>query len=108
MPQPHLTFHRPGATIATGRGGRSGTRVCHMMTTQTRRVLIGGTCALLFSLAAGTATAQKTLYVAAYGGSFEQVMRKEVFPPFEKQHGVRIEYVAGNSTDNLAKMQAQK
>ena len=79
-----------------------------MMTTQTRRLLIAGTSALLLALAAGTAVAQKTLYVAAYGGSFEQTMRKEVFPPFEQQHGVTIEYVAGNSTDNLARLQAQK
>jgi len=50
----------------------------------------------------------KTLYVAAYGGSFEQTMRKQVFPPFEQKYGVKIEYVAGNSTDNLAKLQAQK
>ena len=50
----------------------------------------------------------KTLYVAAYGGSFEQTMRKEVIPPFEKKYGLKIEYVAGNSTDTLAKLQAQK
>jgi putative spermidine/putrescine transport system substrate-binding protein len=50
----------------------------------------------------------KTLYVGAYGGSFEQVMRQQVFPPFEKKYGVRIEYVSGNSTDTLAKLQAQK
>src|SRR3954452_8042200 len=50
----------------------------------------------------------KTLYVAAYGGSFEQTMRKEVIPPFEKKYGPKIEYVAGNSTDTLAKLQAQK
>lgn len=57
----------------------------------------------------GTAQAQqKTLYVAAYGGSFEQTMRKEIIPGFEKQYGVKVEYVAGNSTDNLAKLQAQK
>ncbi|MBP2296988.1 ABC transporter substrate-binding protein [Azospirillum rugosum] len=57
----------------------------------------------------GTAQAQqKTLYVAAYGGSFEQTMRKDVIPPFEQKTGVKIEYVAGNSTDNLAKLQAQK
>ena len=47
-----------------------------MMTMQTRRLLIAGTSALLFALAGGTAVAQKTLYVAAYGGSFEQTMRK--------------------------------
>ena len=57
----------------------------------------------------GTAQAQqKTLYVAAYGGSFEQTMRKDVIPAFEQKTGVKIEYVAGNSTDNLAKLQAQK
>ncbi|MCW5234969.1 ABC transporter substrate-binding protein [Verminephrobacter eiseniae] len=58
---------------------------------------------------AGSAFAQqKTLYVAGYGGSFEQMMRKEVIPDFEKQARLRIEYVAGNSTDTLAKLQAQK
>ena len=60
-------------------------------------------------LAATSAFAQsKTLTVAAYGGSWEQTLRKEVFPAFEKKHGVKVEYVAGNSTDTLAKLQAQK
>ena len=60
-------------------------------------------------LAATSALAQpKTLTVAAYGGSWEQTMRKEVIPAFEKKHGVKVEYVAGNSTDTLAKLQAQK
>lgn len=63
----------------------------------------------LTAVLAGPARAEdKTLYVAAYGGSFEQTMRKEIFPPFAQKHGVQIEYVAGNSTDNLAKLQAQK
>lgn len=35
-------------------------------------------------------------------------MRKEIIPAFEKQHNVKVEYVAGNSTDTLAKLQAQK
>jgi putative spermidine/putrescine transport system substrate-binding protein len=51
---------------------------------------------------------QKTLTVAAYGGVWEQDMREKVFPDFEKKFGVKVEYVAGNSTDTLAKMQAQK
>ena len=70
---------------------------------------------ITFMLVASTALAgsvafaqQKTLYVAGYGGSYEQVMRKEVIPAFEKQANVKIEYVAGNSTDTLAKLQAQK
>src|SRR4051794_5641350 len=54
------------------------------------------------------AAQQKTMYVAAYGGSFEQAMRKAIIPPFEQKHGVKVEYVAGNSTDNLAKLQAQR
>jgi putative spermidine/putrescine transport system substrate-binding protein len=67
------------------------------------------TTALAGAMLAGVADAQaKTLYVAAYGGSFEDVMRKQVFPPFEKKYRVTVEYVAGNSTDNLAKLQAQK
>ena len=57
---------------------------------------------------APVAAEQTTLTVAGYGGSFEQTLRKSVFPPFETKHGVRIDYVAGNSTDTLAKLQAQK
>jgi putative spermidine/putrescine transport system substrate-binding protein len=51
---------------------------------------------------------QKTMFLAAFGGSYEQHMRKEIIPAFEKLAGVKIEYVAGNSTDTLAKLQAQK
>ena len=65
--------------------------------------------AAALALFAGPALAQsKTLTVAAYGGVWDQHLRKEVFPDFEKKHGVKIDYVAGNSTDTLAKLQAQK
>ena len=37
----------------------------------------------------GNAAAQK-LVVAGYGGSFEDIMRKDIFPPFAKQHGVEL------------------
>src|SRR5215212_5284802 len=63
--------------------------------------------ALVVSAAPATAQ-QKTLYVAGYGGSFEKTMRDEVISEFEKKHGVKVEYIAGNSTDTLAKLQAQK
>ena len=33
---------------------------------------------------------------------------RTIIPAFEKKHGVKVEYVAGNSTDTLAKLQAQK
>jgi putative spermidine/putrescine transport system substrate-binding protein len=67
-----------------------------------------GTAALLMLLAAPALAQSKTLVVASYGGSWEQEMRKHVIPDFEAKHGVKVEYVAGNSTDTLAKLQAQK
>src|SRR5438128_5864950 len=67
------------------------------------------TAALFVAAAAAPALAQpKSLVVAGYGGSWEQQLRKDVFPAFEQKHGVKIEYTAGNSTDTLAKLQAQK
>jgi putative spermidine/putrescine transport system substrate-binding protein len=63
--------------------------------------------ALALSLSSAVAQ-QKTLYVAGYGGSFEKTLRDDVIPTFEKANGVTVEYVAGNSTDTLAKLQAQK
>ena len=55
-----------------------------------------------------SASAQQKLVVAGYGGSFEDIMRKDIFPPFEKKHGVKIDFVAGNSTNTIARLQAQK
>ena len=57
---------------------------------------------------AANASAQQKLVVAGYGGSFEDIMRKDIFPPFEKKHGVKIDFVAGNSTNTVARLQAQK
>lgn len=51
---------------------------------------------------------EKTLYIAGAGGSMEKAIRTEVFPSFAAKHGVKLEYIAGNSTDVLAKLQAQK
>jgi putative spermidine/putrescine transport system substrate-binding protein len=65
--------------------------------------------AAVLALLGGSAFAQtKTLTVAGYGGSWDTQLRKDVFPAFEAKYGVKIEYVAGNSTDTLAKLQAQK
>jgi putative spermidine/putrescine transport system substrate-binding protein len=54
------------------------------------------------------AQAETTLYVANVGGSNETMYRQKVIPGFEKTHDVKIVYVAGNSSDTLAKLQAQK
>lgn len=64
--------------------------------------------AALIAVPSAASAQQKTLYVAGYGGSFEKTIRDEVIPAFEKENGVKVEYVAGNSTDTLAKLQAQK
>jgi putative spermidine/putrescine transport system substrate-binding protein len=73
-----------------------------------RRIASSAGVILAVALGAQAASAQQTFYVAGYGGTFEQTMRKEIIPAFEKAHGVKVEYVAGNSTDTLAKLQAQK
>lgn len=73
------------------------------------RNLLSTACLAALLMGTGAASAQtKTFYVAGYGGSFEQTMRQEIIPAFEAKHGVKVEYVAGNSTDTLAKLQAQK
>jgi putative spermidine/putrescine transport system substrate-binding protein len=78
------------------------------MNTRIRRS--GLVCAaVLWALTfAGAAAAQQKLTVAGYGGSYEEMMRKEIIPAFEKKTGAKVEYVAGNSTDNIARMQAQR
>ena len=62
----------------------------------------------LVGLGSGAACAEPTLYVAGVGGSTEQMYKTKVIPAFEKQHNVKVVYVAGNSTETLAKLQAQK
>ncbi len=78
----------------------------------TRRIATGLGLSLALGLGAllpAQALAQgKTLTLAGYGGSFEKLMREQIIPPFEAKHGIKVEYVAGNSTDSLAKLQAQK
>lgn len=60
-------------------------------------------------LSVQTAHAQdKTLTVGGYGGSFETLMKELIIPEFESRHDVTIQFVAGNSTENLARLQAQK
>ena len=69
---------------------------------------------LLSALAAlgivGPAAAQQPqrLVVAAYGGSYETIMRQSVIPAFERANNVRVDYLAGNSSDSLARLQAQR
>lgn len=70
-----------------------------------QKAIVGA--ALLVALSV-PAYAQKTFTLAGYGGSFERLMRGTIIPPFAKAQNVSVTYVAGNSTDTLAKLQAQK
>ena len=74
----------------------------------TIRVLSSALFAASLTAPFHAAHAETTLYVANVGGSNEQLYRQKIIPPFEKAHDVKIVYVAGNSSDTLAKLQAQK
>ncbi|ARP87519.1 ABC transporter substrate-binding protein [Bordetella genomosp. 9] len=73
-----------------------------------KHMLALATLAAAAAMTAGAVQAEERLVVAGYGGSFEDILRKDVFPAFEKQHNVKIDYVAGNSTNTLARLQAQR
>lgn len=66
--------------------------------------------ALMLAVAmGGAAHAQKAnLYIGSYGGSTETLFKEKIVPLFQQKHDVNVIYVAGNSTDTLAKLQAQK
>lgn len=51
---------------------------------------------------------QKMFYVVGYGGLFEKMICDEVILVFEKENGVKVEYVVGNFMDMLVKLQVQK
>lgn len=54
------------------------------------------------------AHAADTIYVGGSGGSTEKLFKESIIPAFEAKTGVKVVYIAGNSTDILAKLQAQK
>jgi putative spermidine/putrescine transport system substrate-binding protein len=67
------------------------------------------TCALLCLVLAGAASAQeRSITVSAPGGTFEEWLRKDVFPAYTAKTGVKVNYVVASATDLLAKLQAQK
>lgn len=74
-----------------------------------RNVLVAALAATIALGAAPDGMAQdKTIYLGGYGGSFETLLKEKILPPFEAETGAKIVYVPGNSTDTLAKLQAQK
>jgi putative spermidine/putrescine transport system substrate-binding protein len=63
---------------------------------------------VMCTLAMASAHAVETIYVGGFGGSTEQLFKEKIIPPFEAKTGAKVVYVPGNSTDTLAKLQAQK
>lgn len=51
---------------------------------------------------------ERFITVAAPGGTFEQWLKKDIFPAFEAKTGAKVKYVTASATDLLAKLQAQK
>ena len=54
------------------------------------------------------ALAVTDLYIASYGGTFENALKQELSPVFEKNFNCRVNYVLGISTETLAKVRVQK
>jgi len=73
-----------------------------------RRLLLAAVAAIGITGLAVPAMAQQRLVVAAYGGSYESIMRQSVIPAFERANNARVDYLAGNSSDSLARLQAQR
>ena len=49
-----------------------------------------------------------TLNLGAYGGATETAFRELIIPMFEEKTQNKVVFIAGNSTDTLAKLVAQK
>ncbi|WP_064122344.1 ABC transporter substrate-binding protein [Halotalea alkalilenta] len=72
----------------------------------TQRTLALSLCPLLFAY--HLEARAETLYVAGYGGDFQDIMQQKVIPGFSEETGADVVYVAGNSTDTLAKLLASR
>ncbi|MEW6262442.1 MAG: ABC transporter substrate-binding protein [Thermodesulfobacteriota bacterium] len=56
----------------------------------------------------GASAAANELTIAIFGGSFADMTKKCHVEPFEKKHQAKVNIVQGISTENLAKLRAQK
>ncbi|SEH01280.1 putative spermidine/putrescine transport system substrate-binding protein [Nonomuraea solani] len=78
----------------------------------TPRTLTAGLLAMALTLTAcGAPTpsaAPDTLVIAGYGGSYEEAFKQSVIPDFEKSCSCKVTYIAGSSTDTVAKLKAQQ
>lgn len=74
-----------------------------------RTLVIGIVGALGAMMASVFAQEPATLVVQAYGGQWEEGLRKAVIEPFEQEYNVKVEVVLpGSSTNVLAKLRAER
>jgi putative spermidine/putrescine transport system substrate-binding protein len=71
----------------------------------TRRAVLAGGLATPFIK---QARAAGEVVLGSYGGSIEQFFRTHVLPPFEKETGIKVTYVAGTALSNLSKVIATR
>jgi len=69
------------------------------------RTVVTVAALLAWTSAAG---AQTELVVAGYGGSFETIFKQKLAPGFEKKFNAKVNFISGNSTETVARVQAQK
>lgn len=69
---------------------------------------ISATVALAASVAGTPLAAQEAIYFAGYAGDFQTMFETEIAPGFESANNVDIVFVPGNSSQTIAKLQAQK
>ncbi|MEV0390232.1 ABC transporter substrate-binding protein [Nonomuraea sp. NPDC050643] len=70
--------------------------------------LLAGALTLTACGAPTPSAAPDTLVIAGYGGSYEEAFKQSVIPGFEKTCSCKVTYIAGSSTDTVAKLKAQQ
>jgi putative spermidine/putrescine transport system substrate-binding protein len=82
-----------------------------MVTRTTRKMIVVMSLvafAVLAVSAFGPVYAEDRLVVATWGGHFGESLRKSVAEPFEKKYGCKVEFSLGVSSDQVAKVRAQR
>jgi putative spermidine/putrescine transport system substrate-binding protein len=70
--------------------------------------LLAGVLCLTSCGAPTPSAAPNALVIAGYGGSYEEAFKQSVIPGFEKTCSCKVSYIAGSSTDTVAKLKAQQ
>ncbi len=73
-----------------------------------RWMIMGFALTAMISMSTKAKAADAELVVAGYGGAFEKIFKDYLAAAFESKHKVKIQFVSGNSTETLARAQAQK